>query len=81
MEDMRKWGYFVEIPEGPGGKEPSIEGKIATCERCNQPFQVKRKEEADECIYHWGKPYTKKMNGTSGFRRKSLSYAYHVLPR
>lgn len=63
MEDMIKWGYFVDIPEGLGGNEPSLEGKVAKCERCTQPFQVKRMEEADNCIYHAGKPYTTKVNG------------------
>jgi RNA exonuclease 1 len=24
---------------------------------------VKRREEADECIYHWGRPYSKSLNG------------------
>jgi RNA exonuclease 1 len=61
--DLIQWGYFVEIPDGPGGLEPSLEGKIANCERCGQPFMVKRQELADECIYHWGKPYTTKVNG------------------
>jgi hypothetical protein len=63
MADMQKWGYFVDIPDGPGGELPHLEGKIAKCERCTQPFQVKRKEDADECIYHWGKPYTTTING------------------
>lgn len=63
MPELATWGYFVEIPEGAGGDNPSQEGKIAKCERCTQPFLVKRKEEADECIYHWGKPYTTKING------------------
>jgi RNA exonuclease 1 len=61
--DLIQWGYFVEIPDGPGGHEPSLESKIAKCERCGQPFKVKRREDADECIYHWGKPYTTKVNG------------------
>lgn len=63
VPELATWGYFVEIPEGAGGDNPSQEGKIAKCERCTQPFLVKRKEEADECIYHWGKPYTTKING------------------
>ncbi|KAF5387710.1 hypothetical protein D9615_000495 [Tricholomella constricta] len=63
MEDMVKWGYIVETPEGPGGTEPSLKGKVAKCERCAQPFLVKPREEADVCIHHWGKPYTTKVNG------------------
>jgi RNA exonuclease 1 len=67
MVDLQKWGYIVDIPDGPGGDRPSEEGKIAKCERCAQPFMVKRMEEADECLYHWGKPYTRSMNGRHGF--------------
>lgn len=63
--ELLQWGYFMEIPDGPGGHEPSLEAKTAKCERCGQPFQVKRKEDADECIYHWGKPYTVTINGKS----------------
>jgi RNA exonuclease 1 len=63
ISDLVTWGYFVQIPEGTGGDNPSQEGKVAKCERCTQPFLVKRQEEADECIYHWGKPYTTKING------------------
>ncbi|GLB33907.1 putative EXOIII [Lyophyllum shimeji] len=63
VDELVKWGYFVDIPDGPGGTEPSREGKIAKCERCAQPFLVKRAEEADECIYHWGKPFTAAVNG------------------
>lgn len=63
VADLQKCGYIVDIPEGPGGEEPSMEGKIAKCERCTQYFLVKRLEEADECIYHWGKPYTARING------------------
>ena len=61
--ELLQWGYFMEIPDGPGGHEPSLEGKIAKCERCGQSFKVKRKEDADECIYHWGKPYSATING------------------
>lgn len=63
MDDMKKWGYIVEIPEGVGGDRPSEEGQPAKCERCGQQFLVKRKELADECTYHWGRQYTKQVNG------------------
>ncbi|KAG6821620.1 hypothetical protein H0H93_000129 [Arthromyces matolae] len=62
-EALVTWGYFIDVPDGPGGTEPSLEGKVAKCERCTQPFLVKRKEEADECIYHWGKPLRMKVGG------------------
>ncbi|KAJ7665529.1 ribonuclease H-like domain-containing protein [Mycena rosella] len=62
-EDMELWGFFLDIPEGIGGDEPSLENKIAKCERCVRPFLVKRKDDAEECIYHWGKPVSRKVSG------------------
>jgi RNA exonuclease 1 len=67
VADMQKWGYVVEIPGGQGGSRPSEEGKIMKCERCAQPFMVKRKDEAEECNYHWGKQYNKIINGMFWF--------------
>jgi hypothetical protein len=63
IAELEKWGYIVNPPPGPGGDQPSLEGKISNCERCAQPFQVKRMEKADECVHHWGKPYTNRVNG------------------
>ena len=63
QEDMITWGYVVDIPEGPGGDKPSEEGGVMKCERCKQPKQVRRMEEAEECVYHWGRLLTKKVNG------------------
>ncbi|KIP10709.1 hypothetical protein PHLGIDRAFT_11157 [Phlebiopsis gigantea 11061_1 CR5-6] len=48
QDEMKQWGYIVDIPAGPGGDRPSEEGSIMKCERCNQQFKVKRREEADE---------------------------------
>lgn len=62
-EEMSTWGYVVDIPEGPGGDKPSEEGGVMKCERCKQPKQVRRMEEAEECIYHWGRLLTKKVAG------------------
>ena len=62
-EDMVTWGYVVDIPEGPGGDKPSEEGGVMKCERCKQPKQVRRMEEAEECVYHWGRLLTKKVSG------------------
>ena len=64
VDEMKTWGYIVEIPAGPGGDKPHEEGSVMTCERCNQKFLVKRREQADQCRYHWGKPYSSKVNGT-----------------
>ncbi|KAI9001042.1 ribonuclease H-like protein [Trametes punicea] len=63
IDEMKKWGYVVEVPSGPGGDKPHEEGSVMTCERCNQKFKVKRRENADQCRYHWGKPYSSKVNG------------------
>ncbi|GJE84208.1 ribonuclease H-like protein [Phanerochaete sordida] len=62
-DQMRTWGYVLEPPPGPGGTRPSEEGAVMKCERCGQPFQVKRMQEADECVFHWGKPFSSKTNG------------------
>ncbi|KAF8663427.1 hypothetical protein AX16_000997 [Volvariella volvacea WC 439] len=29
LQELEKWGYFLTVPDGPGGEEPSLEGKIA----------------------------------------------------
>lgn len=63
LDDLKKWGYIVEVPDGPGGDKPHEEGGVMTCDRCNQKFQVKRQEDADECRFHWGKAFTSKVNG------------------
>ena len=31
LDEMKKWGYIVEIPDGPGGAEPSMVGKTKQC--------------------------------------------------
>lgn len=63
VEELQKWGYFVDVPPGRGGDEPSIEGKVVRCDRCPQYYLVKRFEEAEKCVYHWGKPYTTRIGG------------------
>ncbi|THH32887.1 hypothetical protein EUX98_g1291 [Antrodiella citrinella] len=63
LDEMRTWGYITEIPPGEGGSCPSDEGAVQKCERCGDQFQVKRKEEADECVYHWGRKFMNKANG------------------
>jgi RNA exonuclease 1 len=65
LDEMKKWGYIVEIPDGPGGMEPSLVGKTKQCERCNQHYLVKSGLEAsrNECRFHWGRPYTARING------------------
>lgn len=63
LEEMRRWGYVVEVPEGEGGTKPNDIGAVKTCERCGQHYLVKRPEEADECVFHWGRAYSVKANG------------------
>ncbi|EIN10457.1 hypothetical protein PUNSTDRAFT_64972 [Punctularia strigosozonata HHB-11173 SS5] len=61
--EMQAWGYLVDIPPGPGGEKPSEEGGVMKCDRCATMFQVKRKDEAEQCEYHWGRAYSTKING------------------
>ena len=63
VDQLKTWDYFLDLPPGPGGDQPSLEEKIAKCDRCAQYFLVKRMEVADQCIYHWGKPYSTRVNG------------------
>ncbi|KAI0719584.1 Rexo1 protein [Cerioporus squamosus] len=60
LDELKQWGYIVEIPPGPGGDKPHEEGSIKTCERCTEKFMVKRRDEADHCRFHWGKPSRQK---------------------
>ena len=62
-EMLRKWDYLLSVPDGLGGSQPSEEGKTKICERCRKQFIVKRKEEAEECIFHWGRTYSSRVNG------------------
>jgi RNA exonuclease 1 len=71
-EDMIKWDYIIEVPSGVGGEMPSEEGRIMPCERCRQPRQVKRLEEAEECVYHWGRPFSTRLNGMYSLRFFSI---------
>ena len=63
VDELKTWGYFLDMPPGPGGDQPSSEGMTAKCDRCAQYFQVKRKETAEKCTYHWGKPYSTQVDG------------------
>ena len=71
-EQLVKWGYLVEVPEGPGGTRVSDEGKEATCERCQTLFVVRapsspaeQQEMALQCTFHWGRTYLNKAGGKS----------------
>lgn len=63
IEELEKWGYIVDVPSGHGGIQPSAQGKIVKCDRCPQYYLVKPLAEADQCIYHWGRPYGTRIGG------------------
>ncbi|KAE9389632.1 hypothetical protein BT96DRAFT_967950 [Gymnopus androsaceus JB14] len=67
VDVLKTWGYVVEIPPGPGGSQPSIQGKPIKCERCGELFVVRALEEKDsakqECLHHWGRHYSRVANG------------------
>ncbi|KAG0709725.1 ribonuclease H-like protein [Suillus ampliporus] len=63
LEDMQTWGFIAEVPEGLGGDQPSADGKIVQCERCTQSYMVKSNPASEECLYHWGRLFTHKVNG------------------
>ncbi|KAL5527323.1 hypothetical protein ACEPAG_6114 [Sanghuangporus baumii] len=63
LEQLKTWGFMTEVPDGPGGQSPSDEGKIKQCDRCSKSFVVKRKENADVCVHHWGRVSAKRING------------------
>lgn len=63
-DEMKKWGYIIDVPDGPGGSKPSEVGNTMKCERCAQPYQVKPQDQvSDECEYHFGKQFTRLING------------------
>lgn len=64
-DTMKQWRYITEIPDGEGGSKPHAVGQIIRCERCSNPYMVTNTPTNDECTYHWGKPFTKTINGTS----------------
>ncbi|KAG9016632.1 RNA exonuclease 3 [Tulasnella sp. 427] len=64
-EQLVLWGYVTLIPEewGPGGEEPNHTGKEVKCERCETNFTVKPNPSENECQYHWGRIWAKKIEG------------------
>ena len=63
LDDLQAWGFITQVPEGIGGDKPSAVGQVIQCERCAQPYMVKRDPPSEECHYHWGKLFTHKVNG------------------
>jgi hypothetical protein len=51
------------MPEGPGGDRPNEVGNEMKCERCREMYLVSRTPEKEECVYHWGRPFRRKVDG------------------
>ncbi|KAG8696642.1 RNA exonuclease 3 [Ceratobasidium sp. 395] len=47
-DQLTKWGYLVEVPDGPGGTRVSDEGQEAHCERCQTLFIVHAPQSEEE---------------------------------
>ncbi|KAF9226555.1 ribonuclease H-like protein [Gyrodon lividus] len=62
-DTMQKWGYIVEIPDGEGGSKPSAVGQVTRCDRCGQSYAIHGTPTQGECTYHWGKPFSRTING------------------
>ncbi|THV08457.1 ribonuclease H-like protein [Dendrothele bispora CBS 962.96] len=63
VPDLDKWGYITAIPDSLGGRQPSMSGSIVKCERCPEMFMVSSEFDPVACLHHWGKPYTRVVNG------------------
>lgn len=64
-DTMQQWGYVTQIPEGDPGSKPHAIGQITKCERCAQRYMVTSTPTHNECTYHWGRPFSKTINGAS----------------
>lgn len=62
-QQMEDYSYIASIPDGPGGDRPSELGNEVKCERCGEQFVVQSNPGAEECTFHWGKPFTSKVQG------------------
>ncbi|KIK92710.1 hypothetical protein PAXRUDRAFT_146696 [Paxillus rubicundulus Ve08.2h10] len=62
-DTMQKWGYIVEIPDGEGGSKPSAVGQVMKCGRCSQSYVARSTPTQDECKFHWGRPFSRTING------------------
>ncbi|TFY75030.1 hypothetical protein EWM64_g8984 [Hericium alpestre] len=56
----------VDPTWGPGSEKPSAVGERQSCERCSTIYavhSVNAGEGDEECLYHWGRPFSKMING------------------
>lgn len=63
LDIMKAWGYITDMPEGIGGDSPSAEGTSVRCERCQADFRVERDFGHEDCLHHWGRVRSAKVNG------------------
>ncbi|KAH8830486.1 ribonuclease H-like protein [Flagelloscypha sp. PMI_526] len=63
VEELEKWGFLLQVPDGPGGERPFHEGMI-TCDRCKVQFLVQKDvDDPMECKFHWGRIQTRNVGG------------------
>ncbi|KAH0839877.1 ribonuclease H-like protein [Lanmaoa asiatica] len=72
-DTMQQWGYVTEIPDGDGGSKPHAVGQTTKCERCGQQYMVSNTPAHGECTYHWGKPFSRRLNGAFKIFRSSFT--------
>ncbi|KAA1466430.1 ribonuclease H-like protein [Dentipellis sp. KUC8613] len=57
----------VDPSWGPGGESPDGTGERRSCERCGTKYVVRAVSTEGagegECLYHWGKPFSRMING------------------
>lgn len=64
----------IEKSWGEGGRQPTLEGMVKTCDRCGTSFTVAKIDsgnahEQEACTYHWGKRrYVREANVAKGPR-------------
>ncbi|KAG8865230.1 RNA exonuclease 3 [Tulasnella sp. 330] len=65
LDEMREWGYVVEVPDdwGSGGDQVSEVGNIIKCDRCANEHTCMEDFGEEECQFHWGRPWSTKVAG------------------
>ncbi|GAA6062967.1 hypothetical protein JCM10212_005726 [Sporobolomyces blumeae] len=64
---LERFGYMLDVPEGPGGDQITEQGKVRNCDRCKKEFVVQAElspADKEACAYHFGKMITEKIAGT-----------------
>lgn len=55
------------MPEGPGGDKTNEVGNEMLCERCKGMYVVSRTPRLEDCVYHWARPFRRKIDGKYRF--------------